>query len=419
MNPLRIIIEAQIPEGKYGGIEQFLISLISGLGRLKDGNEEYLIVSHWQYPDLLRPYLSSNQFIHVTNKPKFGRFEPFKRALGPLRKPLGEIWRNIKKDQKSYEYCIPKSDGFYESLSADVLHVTYQRHFVNSMIPTVFTIHDLLLRHYPEFYQQPTLEAEEKLYSEAFKSSKIIVTPSRWVKEDVIKQYNIESEKIYVVHFSSPTASYTESSEVDLQKVRQKYNLRDEFIIYPALTFESKNHIRLLDAIALLKEKDNIKINLICTGKQELFWPKVKEHYLKLKLQNQVRFLGFIKPEELMAIYKLAKFTVLPSLIEGVGLPLLESFFEGKPVACSDIPAFHEYGNGAVLFFNPASAESIADAIKLLNFNQSLSDDLAKKGKELSNIYNQEKMAKKFRALYRKAAGRKLTEEDKILLAGV
>lgn len=416
MNLLRIIIEAQIPEGKYGGVEQFLISLVSSLGRLDDGNEEYLIVSRWDYPNLLKPYLSSSQYIHVTASPKSGPLELFKQSLGPLRKPLGNVWRKLIKKQKPYEYTIPISDGFYESLSAEVLHITYPLHFVKSTIPTIFHIHDLQYRHFPQFSSKSHIEMREKLYNEAFKSSKVLITPSKWVKDDVIKQHNIDSEKIYVVHHSSPTASYKEISEADLKKVKQKYKLKDEFIVYPSLTYEHKNHLRLLDAIAQIREKDNIKIKLVCTGKQELFWPKIKEHYTKLKLQDQVQFLGFIKPEELRAIYKLTKFMVFPSLFEGAGLPLIEAFFEGIPVTCSDISAFREYGKEAVHFFDPNSQESIAGAIKLLNSNPNLRSDLIKKGKGLSNIYNQEKMAKKIRAIYRKVAKRELSEEDKHLL---
>ena len=417
---MRVLIEAQIEPGIYGGIEQFLIGLLKGLGQFKDSNEEYIIISHWKYPDLLRPYLAANQRIIPAPRPKQEKLEWMKIILGPLRKPLGVCFRRmqyfINGASKQHIYSVPTSNGFYEGLSGDVLHITYPPNYLTSQLPTIFTIYDLQHRHFPQFFPGGDINMREVLYAKAFDESKIVTAVSEWVREDVIQQYGVDPEKIFYVPSAAPTESYEKLSSPDLLRTKHKFSLPEHFMLYPALTYEHKNHIGLLDAIVLLRDTHNTKINLICTGQQHLHWPKIKEHLKELKLGNQVRFLGFIRPGEVRALYHLADFLIFPSLFEGVGLPLLEAFKEGTPVACSDIPAFREYGKDAAFFFNPNSIEDMAKAILRMFSDNELRTNLQKKGQERISHYSWEKTAKAYHALYRKMAGKNLTEEDQAFI---
>ena len=159
-------------------------------------------------------------------------------------------------------------------------------------------------------------------------------------------------------------------------------------------------------------------VNLTCTGRQNDFWPTIKKRINELRLGNQVRFLGFVRPIELRALYHLAQFVVFPSLFEGGGFPVLEAFHEGAPVACSDVTSLPEYGGDAALLFDPTSTESIAEAMYRMSTERELRATLRQRGSARIGLFTWEQTAKTYRALYRQVAGRLLSDEDHHLLAG-
>src|SRR5438094_7901537 len=84
-----------------------------------------------------------------------------------------------------------------------------------------------------------------------------------------------------------------------LNTVKEKYGLHEKFALYPAMTWEHKNHIRLLEALALIRDSRGIRVNLVCTGKQTEFFQNIARKMKELQLESQVRFLGMVLPEDL------------------------------------------------------------------------------------------------------------------------
>ncbi len=427
--PLKVIIHAQLrPGGVSGGIEQFLIGLIHSLGRLDDSAEEYLIdIGSEQDPDWLKPYLGANQRIvsppppqpSHPKQPQRSPIESAKRWLGPLRKPAQRLWRSARRlvlgPPRLPVTSIHKSNGFYESLCADLIHFPYQS-IIRCSLPMIFNPHDLQHRHYPQFFTEDELIWRETVYPVGCRSAQAVVVASQWAKDDVVRQYGIAPEKIHVIPMGAPTEMYETVTEKTLVDVQQRFQLPQTFALYPAQTWAHKNHIRLLKAIQLLRDRHGLTVNLVCTGRQNEFWSTIEKHIRKLRLENQVRFLGFVRPSELRAIYHLAQFVVYPSLFEGAGFPVVEAFREGKAVACSTATSLPEYGGGAVLLFDPASVTSIAEAVRRMATDAELRTALRQRGSERVRLLTLERMARRYRALYRQVAGRSLSDEDQGLL---
>ena len=418
--PLRIAVDAQILPGQEGGIEQVILGLVHGFTQLQKYPEEYVFIGHWQDPEWLSSVIGPNQRIVSGPRPANLHFHRAKNILGPLRKPAGVVKRKLGQRLMGRPEVappsVPVSDGFYEALNVDVLHLTYPVVVVLSAVPTVFSIYDLQHRHFPQFFQRQHMDWRDHVYPKMFHHAKVIVADSNWVKDDVANQYAIDPDKIYAVPLASPTESYSDLSNSDLDSVSKKYQLPSQFILYPAVTYDHKNHVRLLEALALLRDQEGFQVNLICTGTQKHYWPVIKERLGELGLESQVSFLGFVSSAELRALYRLSSVVVLPTLFEGAGLPLLEAFREEKPVACSDIAAFREYGGDAAFFFDPHSTESIASGIKSVLTDESLKKRLVKLGSERAQKYSWERTAAMYRVLYLKAAGRELGIEDEALL---
>ncbi len=415
---LRIAINAQIPSGSGAGGIETVLRVLTSLGRL-DGDEEYVFIGHWSEPDWLKPFLNERQTIARApqpEQPEPNRIENFKRVLGPLRPLARGVKRLVRSPPPKANVSVPSSDGFYENLNCDVVHFPYQD-FVYCRVPTVYNPHDLQHLHYPEFFAPEESERREIVYPAACRAANIVVVASQFVKQDVMQKYGISADKIQVIPWSPPETASNEFTEKDVRSLFEKYECPPgSFILYPAMTWEHKNHIRLLEAVALLREREKLKINVICTGHKNSFYPRIERRLHELKLESQVKFTGVVASKELSLLYRQAQFIIIPTLFEAASAPLFEAWQHGAAVACSSVTSLPEQAAGAALFFNPFSVEEIANAVKTMTSDEALRAEFRSRGFRRLQNFDGERTAKAYRAVYRRAAGVVLSDEDRHLL---
>src|SRR6185437_3296317 len=101
---------------------------------------------------------------------------------------------------------------------------------------------------------------------------------------------------------------------------------------------------------------------------------------------------------------------------EGCGMPVLEAFFAGAPVVCSNIGSLKEQTGDAAVLFDPDNVDEIARSLLELWTNSALQKSLRERGKEKAALLSWEKTARIFRAHYRRLAQRGGTCEDASLL---
>lgn len=405
---LKVAIEANIPHAESGGVGQALLSLVHGLGQLRNEAESYtIIVRSESQKERLKSHLGSGQEFVV--KPKASK--PSK-LIGRLQRSLS---RRLLGPPKQH-LQVPVSDGFYESLGCDVIHFFNQESFTLCAMPAIYNPHDLQHLHYPEFFTPSVIAKREVIYRAGCQYGNTVVVGSQWIKDDVINQYGTKAEKIQVIPEHPPTQVVDKPSTERLGEVRDKYQLHEPFIIYPAVAWEHKNHIRLFEALATLRDRHGIKVRLVCTGGNCDFLPRVQQRMNELQLSSQVRFLGFVSEEDLRAIYMMSEFLIMPTLFEASSLPIFEAWLEGTPVACSNITALPDQVLDAALLFDPNDVESIADAIVRMTDDVGLRQHLKARGYDRLQDFDPERTAKAYRAVYRRAARHHLTEEDRYVL---
>jgi len=420
--PLRIAIDAELPPAwGTGGVYGILTGLIAALGQLADGPEEYVVIGPREDPEWLAPYLGPRQRILPGPAPR-DRWPVLKRSLGPLRPLIGRAWRALRPSPLPAAPApvpgLPVSDGFYEQLGCGVIHFPSQA-LTLCALPMVYSPHDLQHLHHPEFFLPADIAAREEVYPLACRVAHTVTVAAQWVKDDVERHYQIDRRKLAVIPWAAPTVFQEEASEQARARVRDKYQLTEAFAFFPAATWPHKNHLRLLEALALLRDRHRLAVPLVCSGSQlERHWPAIEERRRALGLVEQVRFLGGVPARDVRALYSLAQFTVFPSLFEGGALPLLESWLEGTPVTCARSTMLPELAGEAALLFDPNSPEAIAEAIAAMAKNPSLRADLSRAGRERVRKFTWERTAKTYRAVYRQAARRALNEEDRALLQG-
>jgi glycosyltransferase involved in cell wall biosynthesis len=411
----RICIDARLVRGVAGGVEQCIIGLAHGLAQLSDGREEYLFLTYRDQADWLRPYLAGPcRILPGPPAPKRPSLPgPFK-SLQPL---LRTVYHQISPLLGPRTVNIPRSDGTAEKSGAALLHFTGQAAFLTEL-PTIYQPWDLQHLHLPQFFTRRERLAREISYRLFCRRAVMVVVVSSWVAQDLIRQYRLPESKVKLVPAAPPLAAYREATTDDLRHTREKYSLPESFIFYPAQTWAHKNHIGLLQALAILRDQAELTIPLVCSGAiYKPHFPQIERHLRRLNLDGEVKFLGYVDEIELQCLYQLCRLMVFPTYFEGLGLPLLEAFQAGVPVACAAVTSLPELAGDAALFFDPAAPEDIATAIRRLWTDPALCARLRARGRLRAGAFSWEHTARTFRAHYRQLAGWPLTEEDRALVA--
>jgi glycosyltransferase involved in cell wall biosynthesis len=428
MSSLRVAINAGVTPGVNGGNVQSTIGLVRALGSLNDGAEEYvLIVGSPDQRELLMPYCGPNQRIVVKSwKPDSngktatnGRITAtgvLKRVLGPMMPAARFVQHLLHVPEVRHWPEVPVSDGFIESLGCDVMHFPTQG-FALCSLPTIYNPHDLQHLHYPQFFTPAELAWRETIYPAGCRYSHTVVVGTQWIKDDVIRRYGTEATKVQVIPWAPPTHFYREPTAEHLATVPLRYSLETPFALYPAVTWPHKNHLRLLEALAHLRDTEGLIVHLVCTGSfYKPFHSRIEEKVRQLNLTSQVKFLGFVPEEDLRVLYRLAQFLIMPTLYEADSCPIHEAWSEGLPVASSNATALPDQVHDAGLLFDPKDVHAISTTVARMATDEGLRDDLRERGYRRVKDFDWERTAKAYRAVYRRAADVSLTEEDRWLL---
>lgn len=426
---LRVAINAQLkPDGGSGGTVTVLRAL-AALAHLEDGDEEYVFVGPHDSAEWLRSILPPCQTVVRGPAPvelSPDRLEPFKRALGPLRPAARGLRRFLNTSVQTEEettkglaspksFAPPRPKNFFEGLGCGVIHFPFQS-YEPCAIPTVYNPHDLQHLHHPEFFTATEVARREALHPPACRAAHTVAVASEFVKRDVVEYYHVAPEKVQVIPWAPPPLPETSGAE-NFSALAEKYGLSEgPFALYPAMTWEHKNHLRLLEALAVLRDREGLVVRFVFTGHKTDFWPRVERRVNELKLAGQVKFLGLIPREELSAFYSASQFVFVPTLFEAASAPLFEAWQHGAPVACSSVTSLPEQSAGAALLFDPFDVEAIAHALARMTVDGELREELRRRGASRLEDFSLERTAKAYRAVYRRAAGLTLGEEDRSLL---
>jgi len=407
---LKVGIIVDVEPGIHGGIATALRSLITALGKLEGPETYVLIVDSQTQVDWLSP-LAPNQTFQMrpasSGNPLHDGLRAVKRAA----------FKALGRDNRAGWPSVPISDGWLESLGLDVLHFPTQG-FTYCAIPSVYNPHDLQHLHYPQFFDVADLTWRETIYRAACRTSHAIIVNSQWIKDDIVAQFAVNPDKVQIIPEAAPTQLLAEISDTDKAETRAKYALPERYIFYPNNTWPHKNHARLFEALAWLRDTKGITVPLVSTGaRHEPSREKLDARMRELGLENQVQFLGFVSSKELRAIYQMARCLIVPSLFEANSLPIFEAWAEGIPVASSNVTALPEQVGDAGLLFDPMDPQDMGSVIERLFTDDTLCADLISKGKVRLSDFDFLRTARANRATYRRAAGRRLDADDAALLA--
>lgn len=215
----------------------------------------------------------------------------------------------------------------------------------------------------PEWLHKVRMQGYRLLMWQAHRKAKHIITPTEFVRDDVVKRYLFVSRKITPI---------LEASEPPLTaKARKPDNPPEKFILYVGSAFPHKNLERLISAFNLLKEQ-HPKLKLVLVGKEEYHNKKLQKWNKKQQYSDDVIFTGFIPDEEMKWYYQNARAYTFASMAEGFGLPALEAMVHGCPVVSSSATCLPEICGDAAVYFNPYDIQEMAEKIDEVIGNSAL-----------------------------------------------
>jgi glycosyltransferase involved in cell wall biosynthesis len=307
-----------------------------------------------------------------------------------------------------------KSDAILTRYGADVVHFTYPIAFPTSA-PYLFEPWDLQHRHYPELFEPAEWRQRDQAYRAGCEQAALVVTATRWTKHDIVEQYGISASKIAVIP-RGPATPPKRPDEVTIRRVRAELKLPERFAFFPAMSFPHKNHLRLFEALAILRDRHGMTLPLVCTGRPyEPYWPTILDGVRRHRLEGQVHLPGAVSDDHLAAVFASASLLVYPSIFEGLGLPILEALEYGLPVLASNATCLPEVGGEAARYFDPHQTESIVEALLAALREPDLAEQTRRAAPAVLARFSWPKAAATFVACYRAVAGVPLSPEQRAL----
>lgn len=300
------------------------------------------------------------------------------------------------------EFTFAEQIGFkkqLDSLDVDLVHFgMVQQPVLYNKTPVVTTMHDLTtIRFRNPAKNAAVFWVKQRVYAwvnkRVARKSRFILTPTEFVKQDVINYAGIPDEKVIVTHESAdPLATNSKPYEPMVNK---------KFIMYLGRPTPHKNLDRLISAFSSLQQT-HPDLHLVLAGKKDANYELHEQRIRRDNIKN-VTFTDFISDEQLAWLYENTQAYCFPSLSEGFGLPGLEAMIHGAPVVSSSATCLPEVYGNAAHYFNPLETDDISRAISDVLSNSKLRNELIKKGRLQASKYSWERMAEQTLEAYDRA----------------
>lgn len=273
-----------------------------------------------------------------------------------------------------------------DSLSPDLVHFPHFNIPIFYKGKFIVTIHDLIHQHFS--MQRATTHGlivyklkqlgYMKVFKNAIEKLLFILVPSNFVKQQLAKEWKIDTEKIIVTPEAVDEkiiSIVNKMSKTEAENILDKFNIKSPYLFYVGNAHPHKNLERLIKAFLILQRRYK-NLGLVLSGHDHYFWQRFKKEN---KYQGII-YTGFVIDKELVALYKNALAFVMPSFEEGFGIPILEAFAFSCPVVSSNAGSLPEVGGDGCVYFDPKDTDDLVEKISMLLTNKRLREQLIGKG---------------------------------------
>ena len=376
---MKIGIEGQrIFRKKKHGMDMVALELIKNLQIIDHENEYFIFV---------KPDEDSSVLKETPN------FKIIELNGGPY-----PTWKQI---------ALPKAAKKY---GCDVLHCTSNTAPFFTNIPLIMILHDIIymesgylkiLKSRATIYQKFGYIYRKLVVPRVVKKSKKVITVSHFEKNRIGEFFGIKGNKKLDAIYNGVSEHFKPvTNKEELQRVKEKYNLPDNYFFFLGNTDPKKNTKGTLKAFsAFLKETgSDHKLVMLDFYKTEL--NKLLIEIEDTSLINKIVLTGYVINTDLPAIYSQCDVFLYPSLRESFGIPMLEAMSCNVPVIASNTSSMPEVSGDAAHIINPFNPEEITQGLIYILNNETYRNSLCHKGLERSKQFSWYNMAKEYLKLY-------------------
>lgn len=372
MHKCKIAIDARSAHRPGSGVPNYSVGLIKALGQYQDLYDFVFVIEagapieHITFPE-------HSQF-YTTKVKKDSRFTRDFWENSVLPRTLARMGVHL---YHGLDYTVPLIKTHF--LKASTMHDT-----------AVFTDYDE--RHWISKARIRVLLAA------IARSADAIITDSVFSRTELLRHLPVSPEKVEVIWSGVDDAFYNPYGKLVEANIKMKLEGCDCYILYYGGFRKNKNVEVLLKAYSLIEQKSGVK--LVLAGRIGVNANILNKLIQQLHLENRVVLFGFASEEELKYLLHNCKLFVLPSQVEGFGLPVAEAMACGAPVVCSRAASLPEIGGEAAYYFDPNDPQDCANRILDVLQNNHLRSRLIERSKARACLFTWDKSASKLTNLY-------------------
>ncbi|TFF36886.1 glycosyltransferase family 4 protein [Mucilaginibacter psychrotolerans] len=266
----------------------------------------------------------------------------------------------------------------------------------NTGIKTVVTIHDLIFLRFPQYYGWIDRFIYTAKTKHACKTADRVIAISERTKQDLVELLHIDSKKIEVIYQGCAPEFSIKQSEAQMNLVKQKYNLPDEFILNVGTIEERKNLMLLAKSLCHVKTH----IPVVVVGKATPYLDEVKAFLSTNNLNDSLLFKHDVSFDDLPAVYQSASLFVYPSRYEGFGIPVLEALVSGTPVIAATGSCLEEAGGEHSRYISPDDERGLAKQIDEILLHEELRRLMISEGLHYAQRFQDRTLAAQMMNIY-------------------
>lgn len=265
-------------------------------------------------------------------------------------------------------------------------------------LKVVATIHDLDFLEYPKMYETKNRILLRWFSRVVARNATKLIAVSEYTKNEVIKFYKRDKRDIAVVYHGfdrknfRPPVSFEEKEAV-VGNIQKKYGIPGNVILFVGAMQPRKNINRLIDAFELYKAGGD-RVNLVLVSGNGWREKEIMKRIQGSSFLKDIHVLKKVPYRDLTALYWNASVSVLVSIAEGFGLPVLEAMACGTPVLTSNNTALSEIARASAILVEPADGNAIANGLEKILADSQTKKRLIEAGFDRVAGFSWEKCAK-------------------------
>lgn len=298
-----------------------------------------------------------------------------------------------------FEQSMPK---MLKKLNADLFFSPDGYLSLKTGVRSVNVFHDLNFEHYPDDVPFAERFFYRRYFPRYAHKATRIATVSEYSKQDIVKTYKVNPDKIDVV-YNGANQAYKPLNDEEKKQTIDKFSGGLPYFLFVGALHPRKNLINLFSAYDIFRKQHTEPVNLIIVG-AKMWWTKaIEKAYENMVFKNDVIFTGRLNINDLKNVFGAALALTYVSYFEGFGIPIVEAFYSDTPVITSNVTSMPEVAGDAAILVNPFSPSSIAEAMLEIANDQNLRDQLIDKSRQRRKLFSWQQTADRVWATIEKA----------------